>query len=78
MKKTSKRIEGSSTRETKLESTKKNRNNRLFFHIPFHPKDVSRQQIRNIYEGTCESDKEIDSFFTDQEKIWTKMIQIHK
>ena len=30
-------------------------NERLFFHIPFHPKDVSRQQIRDMYENTCEN-----------------------
>ena len=29
--------------------------NRIFFHTPFHPKDISRQQIRNIYESTCKS-----------------------
>ena len=28
--------------------------NRIFLHWPFHPKDVSRQQIRDSYENTCE------------------------
>ena len=27
----------------------------IFFHIPFHPRDVSRQKIRDIYEKTCEN-----------------------
>ena len=25
----------------------------LFFHIPFHPKDVSRQQIQKLYNECC-------------------------
>ena len=29
-------------------------NNALFFHIPFHSRDVSRRKIRDIYERTCE------------------------
>ena len=29
--------------------------NRIFLHWPFHPKDVSRQKIRDIYESICES-----------------------
>ena len=28
--------------------------NRIFLHWPFHPKDVSRQQIRDSYGNTCE------------------------
>ena len=28
----------------------------LFFHIPFHTKDISRQKIRDIYEKTCEGE----------------------
>ena len=32
-----------------------NPRNRLFFHLPFHPKDVSRQCIRDLYENTCET-----------------------
>ena len=43
---------------------------RLFFHLPFHPKDISRQQIRNMYETTCETpDKNGESmkvFTTDR------------
>ena len=43
---------------------------RLFFHLPFHPKDISRQQIRNMYETTCETpDKNNESmkvFTTDR------------
>ena len=29
--------------------------NRIFFHIPYHPRDISRQKIRDIYEATCEN-----------------------
>ena len=28
----------------------------LFFHIPFHSRDISRQKIRDIYEKTCEGE----------------------
>ena len=28
----------------------------LFFHIPFHTRDISRQKIRDIYEKTCEGE----------------------
>ena len=34
---------------------KKNKEERLFFHIQYHPRDVSRQQIRDWYENTCET-----------------------
>ena len=30
--------------------------NRIFFHLPFHPHDISRKEIRDVYESTCESD----------------------
>ena len=29
--------------------------NVLFFHIPFHSRDISRRKIRDIYERTCET-----------------------
>ena len=38
---------------------KKTREERLFFHIQYHPRDVSRQQIRDWYENTCETPNEI-------------------
>ena len=49
-----------STLETRLDSKTKSKkhqsaDDRLFFHIPFHPKDISRQRIRNMYEQTCET-----------------------
>ena len=28
----------------------------LFFHIPYHTRDISRQKIRDIYEKTCEGE----------------------
>ena len=28
----------------------------LFFHIPFHTRDLCRQKIRDIYEKTCEGE----------------------
>ena len=29
--------------------------NRIFFHLEYHKRDVSRQNIRDAYESTCES-----------------------
>ena len=37
-------------------SSKSNPESRIFFHIPYHPRDISRKRIRNIYQDTCESD----------------------
>ena len=28
----------------------------LFFHIPFHSRDISRQKIRDIYKRSCEGE----------------------
>ena len=36
--------------------------NRLFLHIPYHPRDISRKEIRNIYDSTCQSDSGNGSF----------------
>ena len=36
--------------------------NRLFFHIPFHPRDISRGQIRNLYEKICEKESKLGNF----------------
>ena len=30
-------------------------NKRLFFHLPYHPRNISRLTIRNEYENICES-----------------------
>ena len=38
---------------TNLDKTSENV---IFFHIPFHSRDISRQKIRDIYEKTCEAD----------------------
>ena len=29
--------------------------NPLFLHLPYHPKDISRKRLRDIYDGTCQS-----------------------
>ena len=37
--------------------------NCLYFHIPYHPHDISRQKIRNIYENICECEpQELGNF----------------
>ena len=30
-------------------------NNPLFLHLPYHPKDISRKRLRDIYDATCQS-----------------------
>ena len=30
-------------------------NNNIYFHIPFHPRDISCKKIRDIHERVCES-----------------------
>ena len=30
--------------------------NCLYFHIPFHPRDISRKKIRDLYEKICENE----------------------
>ena len=52
------------TRTLNLDKHKRNKSttNKLFFNLPFHPKDVSRQYIRDMYENTCKTpDKNGDS-----------------
>ena len=37
--------------------------NCLYFRIPYHPHDISRQNIRNIYENICECEpQELGNF----------------
>ena len=36
--------------------------NRLFLHTPYHPRDISRKQIRDLYESTCESSESNSNF----------------
>jgi hypothetical protein len=31
-----------------------NLDNSLFFHLPYHPKEITRQKIQNIYNKTCD------------------------
>ena len=38
-------------------------NKRLFFHLPYHPRDISRQRIRNEYENICESPDDLGHSF---------------
>ena len=35
-----------------------NDDDQLFFHIPYHPRDISRQCIQNTYEKTCKKKDE--------------------
>ena len=48
--------------------------NKIFLHWPFHLKDVSRQQIWDSYENTCEAPNfDGDSFkrlITNRDKIF--------
>ena len=46
----SKKIKNERVSTTKV----KKDNKKVFFHIPFHPKDISRREIQRIYTNTCE------------------------
>ena len=37
-----------------MKSMNQKDNEKIFFHIPFHPKDISRREIQRIYTNTCE------------------------
>jgi hypothetical protein len=41
----------------------KNRSD-MFFHLPYHPQDISRKQIQEIYKKTCESKDNLGESFT--------------
>ena len=46
-----------STVDRKLQkSNDSSLDNCLYFHIPFHPRDISRQKIRDLYEKICENE----------------------
>ena len=51
--------------------------NRIFFHLPFHPRDISRKKIRDIYESTCENDEKTNFKHTVNKRSCAPM-QIHK
>ena len=51
--KAAERLESKSKCNWKQDEIKQDKS-RIFLHWPFHPKDVSRQQIRDSYENTCE------------------------
>jgi hypothetical protein len=36
----------------------------LFFHLPYHPQDISRKQIQEIYMKTCERKDNLSESFT--------------
>ena len=46
----------------KRPTKKLTRQEQLFLHLPYHPRDISRKCIRNIYEATCEEPSEFGNF----------------
>jgi len=48
----------------------------LFFHIPFHSTNISRQKIRDIYEKTCEGEPQGYNFNYMHNNISGKIIKI--
>lgn len=41
------------TIQTQLHNTRKNNRNDIFFHLPYHPMDISQRQRHHIYQHTC-------------------------
>ena len=57
------KIEGNANDPWKQPSIKPtDEENRLFLHIPYHPRDISRREIQNIYDSTCQLDSGNSSF----------------
>ena len=53
--------------------------NRIFFHLQYHQRDISRQCIRNAYESTCESpDEKGHSFKCNPTQNDEHMMMINK
>ena len=42
-----------STRSPQLLHTRKKEQNSIFFHLPYHHRDISQKQIHHIYQKTC-------------------------
>ena len=61
------KIETKSICTTKNSTKRGSFDNRLFFHYQYHPRDVSRQRIRNLYEKTCEALDEKGQSFKSME-----------
>ena len=38
------------------ERANKNSEQKLFFHLPFHPKDISRREVQRVYTHMCVDD----------------------
>ena len=50
----------------------------IFFHIPYHPRDISRQKIRDIYEKTCENGPSGSNFKCMTNDMTGSFMQISK
>jgi hypothetical protein len=50
----------------------------IFFHIPYHPRDISRQKIRDIYERTCENPPNGYSFKRMQNEMTGSDMKINR
>ena len=50
------------THRQRTTERKINRND-IFFHLPYHPRDISRKQIHHIYENTCNAKDNLEENF---------------
>ena len=48
----------------KLDTLAKPKKSRLFFHIPFHPRDISRSKIHELYQEHCNKPDEHGNSFS--------------
>jgi hypothetical protein len=51
-------------RRTSAQSKKDKNRLDMFFHLPYHPRDISRKQIQEIYKKTCENKDNLGESFT--------------
>ena len=39
----------------------------IFFHLPYHPKDISRKEIHRIYQNTCDAKDNLKESFQEMD-----------
>ena len=57
-----------------IQHVKKSDTDKLFFHLEFHPRDISRQEIHRIYTKTCEQGYQpLSHLYNDEHDAWMNL-----
>ena len=52
-------------------------NDKLFFHLEFHPRDISRQEIHRIYTSSCKRGHQpFSQLYNDENNAWLHLPHI--